>query len=43
MYFGSKLVTSAANGIKLHAIEVPRVAKAKQAEAKKTPVLAFEV
>lgn len=42
IYLGIKQVTSAANGMKLHAIDVPKVAKAKQAEAKKTPALAFD-
>ena len=40
-YFGSRQVTSAAKGMKLHAIEVPSVAKAKLAEAKKTPARAL--
>ena len=43
MYFGSRQVTSAANGVILHAMEVPRVAKAKDAEAKKTPARDLEV
>lgn len=42
MYFGKRQVTSAANGMKLHAIDVPRVAKAKLAEAKKTPARALD-
>ena len=40
IYFGARQVTSAANGMKLHAIEVPKVANAKIAEAKNTPALA---
>jgi hypothetical protein len=36
-------VTSAAKGIKLQAMEVPSVAKAKLAAAKKTPARADEV
>lgn len=43
MYLGNKHVTSAAKGIKLQAIEVPRVANAKHAEAKNTPALDLEV
>jgi hypothetical protein len=42
-YFGSKHVTSAANGRKLQTTEVPRVAKAKLAAAKKTPARADEL
>src|SRR5688572_9240426 len=39
-YLGRRQVTSAAKGIKLQAMDVPRVAKAKLADAKKTPALA---
>lgn len=42
MYLGRRQVTSAANGMKLQAIEVPRVANAKLADAKKTPARALE-
>jgi hypothetical protein len=41
-YFGRRQVTSAAKGMKLHAIDVPRVANAKHADAKKTPARAPE-
>lgn len=43
MYFGRRQVTSAANGVMLQAMEVPSVAKAKTAEAKKMPARALEV
>ena len=43
MYFGSKQVTSAAKGVMLQAIEVPSVAKVKDAEAKKTPARDLDV
>lgn len=42
MYLGSRQVTSAANGMKLQAIEVPSVANAKLADAKKTPARALD-
>lgn len=42
-YFGAMQVTSAAKGVMLQAIDVPRVAKAKDAEAKKTPARAWEL
>jgi hypothetical protein len=42
-YAGSRQVTSAAKGMKLQAIEVPSVAKAKLAAAEKTPARADEV
>jgi hypothetical protein len=35
MYLGAKQVTSAAKGVMLQAIDVPKVAKAKEAEAKR--------
>jgi hypothetical protein len=43
IYFGAKQVTSAAKGAILQAIDVPKVAKAKDAEAKKTPARALDV
>jgi hypothetical protein len=43
IYFGAKQVTSAAKGVILQAIDVPKVAKAKDAEAKKTPARALDV
>jgi len=43
IYFGHRQVTSAAKGMKLQAIEVPSVAKAKAAEAKNTPALDLDV
>ena len=43
MYFRPRHVTSAAKGAILHAIEVPRVAKAKEAATKKTPARDLDV
>jgi hypothetical protein len=43
IYFGARQVTSAANGTMLHAIDVPRVANAKEADAKKIPARDLEV
>jgi hypothetical protein len=42
IYLGRREVTSAANGMKLQAMDVPRVANAKLAEAKNTPARAFD-
>lgn len=42
-YLGARQVTSAANGTMLHAIEVPIVANANEADAKNTPARAFDV
>lgn len=41
-YFGAMHVTSAAKGVILQAIDVPRVANANAAEAKNTPARALE-
>jgi hypothetical protein len=43
MYFGARQVTSAAKGTILQAMEVPSVAKAKEAEAKKIPARDLDV